>query len=91
MAGSRCGCHYSSSSGRRSWPISTGLIPDASTKSTGRHEGMGTKSMGRSPNAATGLHHRIDFLKSISSRLRPPGRNPAIFSFGLDVKRVWVA
>jgi hypothetical protein len=29
--------------------------------------------------------------KSISSRLRAPGRNPAIFSPGLDVKRAWVA
>jgi hypothetical protein len=28
--------------------------------------------------------------KSISSRLRPPGRNLAIFSPGLDVKRAWV-
>jgi hypothetical protein len=28
---------------------------------------------------------------SISSRLRPPGRNPAIVSSGLDVKRAWVA
>jgi hypothetical protein len=29
--------------------------------------------------------------KSIFSRWRPPGRNPALFSSRLDVKRVWVA
>jgi hypothetical protein len=28
--------------------------------------------------------------QSISSRLRPPGRNPAIYSPGLDVKHAWV-